>query len=96
MASPLPNGPESSSAEESFRTLLDAFPGVVWTTDADLRWTAIFGSDLAALGIAAEDVVGRKLPEFLGSDRMSNSAIDAHIRAVAGETASSCRVSALP
>src|SRR5438552_14077489 len=88
MALPLPHGPEPSPVEQSLRTLLDAFPGVVWTTDADLRWTAIFGSDLAALGIAAEDVVGRKLPEFLGSDRMSNSAIDAHIRAVAGETAS--------
>src|SRR5438552_13653207 len=88
MALPLPHGPEPSPVEQSLRTLLDAFPGVVWTTDAELRWTAIFGSDLATLGIAAEDVLGQRVPDFLGTDRMTQPAVDAHVRAVAGETAS--------
>src|SRR5437879_6457036 len=87
MALPLPHGPEPSPIEQSLRTLLDAFPGVVWTTDAELRWTAIFGSDLAALGIAAEDVLGRRVPDFLGTDRMTEPSIEAHLRAVAGESA---------
>jgi PAS domain S-box-containing protein len=77
-----------SSVGESLRTLLDSFPGVVWTTDAELRWTAIFGSDLARLGFAAEDVLGRTLPDFLGTDPMTEPAIEAHVRALAGETAS--------
>ena len=72
---------------ESLRTLLDAFPGIVWTTDADLRWTAIFGSDLGALGFVVDDIVGQEVEAFLGEDPMRGSAIDAHRRAVAGESA---------
>src|SRR4051794_26969529 len=86
MAFPLPTGPEPSSVEESLRTLLEAFPGIVWTTDAELRWTAIFGADLGALGFAEQELLGRSVRDFLGGDPNREAAIEAHVRAVAGDS----------
>ena len=65
--------------------LLAAFPGLAWTVDRDLRFTAGAG------GLALDPgewnrYVGRTLAEVLGADERSSAQIDAHRRALDGET----------
>jgi two-component system cell cycle sensor histidine kinase/response regulator CckA len=73
--------------DHSLIQLLGAFPGVVWLTDRDLRYELLLGADLAALGIEADDIVGRTVPEFLGGNGAAQPAIDAHHHALGGEPA---------
>ncbi len=45
--------------------LLQVFPGVVWSTDADLRFTAVAGARGAVLGLDKAKVVGSRVEDFL-------------------------------
>jgi PAS domain S-box-containing protein len=70
--------------------LVDQLPGsFVWTTDADLRLTSVAGGALAMLGVDdAEQVVGRGLAEIVSRTTDGGAVIiEAHERALAGETA---------
>jgi PAS domain S-box-containing protein len=70
--------------------LVDQLPGsFVWTTDADLRLTSVAGGALAMLGVEdAGDVLGRELAEIVSRTTDGGAVIlEAHERALAGETA---------
>ncbi len=72
--------------EARLRLLEKNIPIVLWSTDRDLRFTWSSGSGLAALGLQKNDVVGRDLFEFFGTDDPDFPPIAAHRRALAGES----------
>ena len=70
--------------------LVDQLPGsFVWTTDAELRLTSIAGGALGLLGVEDPDhVVGRDLASLVAGATDGGAVIvDAHERALAGESA---------
>jgi PAS domain S-box-containing protein len=69
-------------------TVLAQLPAVVWATDADLRFTASAGRALEGLGLGVDEVVGRTIAEFFGTDDPDFPAVAAHVRALAGEATS--------
>lgn len=67
--------------------ILAEHPGLVWTTDTELRFTSSSGETLAHLGEQPNDVVGMSLAEYFKTDdEMRESAVAAHRRALTGET----------
>lgn len=60
--------------------LLHQVPGVIWTTDRDLRVTAAFGRALAG----RTDLVGWTVYELLGTTDPEEPAIASHLAALAG------------
>jgi PAS domain S-box-containing protein len=58
-----PSAVPASEEEGHLRLLLENMPALVWTTDADLRLTAVHGALLAGLGLHAGELVGRQLAE---------------------------------
>ena len=68
--------------------LLRQFPGVIWTTDTQLRCTSTIGAGLAALDQAPNEVVGLTIPQLRGTDDPEHPVIRAHRVAVQGESAS--------
>jgi PAS domain-containing protein len=55
--------------DSDIRRLLESFPGVIWATDRHLCASIVFGADLDALGLSADDVSGRELAEQLVAER---------------------------
>lgn len=86
MADPLP--PDSSPGLNLSKLLAEQMAAVVWSVDRDLRFTSSFGAGLAGLGAAPGQVVGMSLAEYFGSDTEAFKPMDAHRRALAGETVS--------
>ena len=79
-------GDESVPAlDQQLLRLLEAFPGAIWATDLELRVLLLLGSDLKALGVRPEDVLGKTISEFSGSDDPSLPVIAAHRTALDGE-----------
>ncbi len=76
------------AAELRLRLMLEASPTIAWTLDRDLRFTSSVGAGLAALGLKADEVVGRSLFEFFGTDDPAFPPIAASTRALGGETVS--------
>lgn len=66
------------------RLALEQLPAILWTTDADLRFTSIIGGLADALGYTHEHNVGRTLYEVFGSDDDATP-IAQHLKALAGE-----------
>lgn len=73
------------AAEARLRVLFSRIPAVVWTTDADLRWTSSHGAGLATLRLGPDEVVGRTFYEFFGTQDREYPAIAAGLRALNGE-----------
>jgi len=74
--------------EFSLETVLDQAPLVLWATDRDLRFITSVGGGLRDLKLDANQVVGISLFAFFGTQDPHFPAIDAHLRALEGE--SSC------
>ena len=72
-------------SENRLRAMLEQIPAVVWTTDADLRFTSSLGAGLANLGLEPGQVVGMELQEYFGSGDEGFPAIEAHRQALQGE-----------
>jgi PAS domain-containing protein len=70
--------------------LLSQLPGMIWTTDRDLRCTSSMGAGLHELGLEPNQIVGLTLCEFVGTTDPAHPARVAHVRALGG-TASSYR-----
>jgi PAS domain-containing protein len=66
----------------SVRALVDQLPGIVWTTDAALRLTSLFGEGLRSLRLGPNQIVGWTLLEFAGTSDWPM--IVAHRRALSG------------
>jgi PAS domain S-box-containing protein len=71
------------------RTRLDALmekmPAVLWTTDAELRFTSGMGAGLEILGLVSGEMAGKSLYEYFHTEDPEFLAIAAHRRALAGE-----------
>ena len=69
------------------RTLLASFPGVIWTTDAELRINTLYGADLNRYGVRADQILGRTLREFFSDPHDELPVTKAHVRALGGHGA---------
>jgi PAS domain S-box-containing protein len=77
---------QDTERDARMRALADQLPAVVWSTDTDLRFTSSSGGGLLALGLTRDQVVGRTLYDFFQTTDPENTAIRAHLRALAGES----------
>ena len=68
----------------SLRLLVDQFPAVFWTTDAELRFTSSLGAGLASLGLGPNQLVGMTLADFF--DAGQPRPLEAHGRALEGHS----------
>jgi PAS domain S-box-containing protein len=66
--------------------MLEASPTITWTLDRDLRFTSSVGAGLAALGLKPDEVVGRSLFQYFGTDDPNFLPIAASRRALEGES----------
>jgi signal transduction histidine kinase len=67
---------------------MEKLPGLVWTTDSDLRITWAMGSGLEQWHLSPHQIVGQTLADFLGTNDAGCSALRAHRSALAGQTVS--------
>jgi PAS domain-containing protein len=80
-----------SAAEPVLRSLngsADRIPGILWTTDKDLRFNMLLGAGLAQLGLQPRDLAGQTLHDFFKTDDPEFPPIAAHQAALAGVTQS--------
>ena len=70
---------------QALRLLFDRMPAVVWTVDADLRFTSSFGAGIAPLDLTPDQVRGLSLFEYFGTDDDQLAPIAAHRQALTGE-----------
>ncbi len=68
--------------EARLHILLHQMPAVLWTTDAQLRFTSSVGAGLKELGLRPGQVVGMSLQEFFGSDAAGELPLAAHLAAL--------------
>ena len=78
---------ELAERQARLRLVIEQLPAVLWTTDADLRFTSSQGRALALLGLRPELVTGRTVAEFFGSTDPSFLPVVAHRRALSGQSA---------
>ncbi len=71
-------------SEERLRVAIEQMPAVLWTTDADLRFTQMLGRGLQQLRMPSDAVTGLDLFEFFGTIDETHPAIAAHLRALDG------------
>lgn len=72
-------------SEARHRLLLEQVPAVVWTTDADLRFTSGAGAGLATLGQTPDQNLGMTLYNYFQTRDPGFLPIVAHRQALAGE-----------
>lgn len=77
----------TAASEARVRLLAEQKPAVLWSTDADLRFTSSQGAGLASLGVAAGQLVGKPIAEYFRTDDPAFPAVAAHRRALSGATA---------
>ena len=65
--------------------LAKQLPAILWTVDAELRFTSSFGAGLRALGLRPGEAVGQTLAEFFGVGDRDHPSIAAHRRALRDE-----------
>ena len=68
--------------------IAEQMPGVLWTTDTDLRITSRAGAGAGGFDLLPERVVGASLYDLQQFNGASTESIDAHRRALAGESLS--------
>jgi signal transduction histidine kinase len=72
--------------ESSARVVTGRMPVIVWSTDAALRVASITGAGLSALGLRASELVSVSLREQLSAVDPEGVVLDAHVRALAGDS----------
>lgn len=77
---------EARRREEQLRLVVEQMPAVLWSTDAELRFTSSTGAGLGALGLRPGQVVGMSLSEYFETDDPEFPAIRAHRGALRGES----------
>jgi two-component system, cell cycle sensor histidine kinase and response regulator CckA len=79
-------GPGTATALESPPALtMDQTPGMIWTTDLELRVTQAQGTGLNYLDRSADQVVGLSLYDFFGTEDAEFGPIAAHRNALVGQ-----------
>jgi len=69
---------------DSARALLDQFPGILWTTDAELRITSCLGRAWRSMGVGPNQLAGAEVSRLFEPD--GAVAFSAHSRALDGDT----------
>jgi diguanylate cyclase (GGDEF)-like protein/PAS domain S-box-containing protein len=77
---------EERRREAHLRLLTEKMPAIVWSTDAELRFTSCVGAGLEGLGLAPHEYTCRSLFEYFTTDDADFVPIAAHRRALMGET----------
>ncbi len=72
-------------SEARLRVLVEQLPAVLWTVDAELKFTSSLGAGLARLGLKPNQVVGLSLHEYFQTADPEYPPIAAHRQAIAGE-----------
>jgi PAS domain S-box-containing protein len=77
---------DSTTTHIDFRLLLEQLPAIVWATDRELRFVYARGAGLVALGLGADEVVGRSLQDYLvaEADADASATLNAHRAALEG------------
>lgn len=75
-------------SNQRLRVMIEQMPAVLWTTDRELRFTSSVGAGLAALGLQPNQVAGKSLAEYFGTDSPDFWPLRAHHRALEGESVS--------
>jgi PAS domain S-box-containing protein len=73
-------------ASERLRLISEQMPAVLWSTDRELRFVSSTGAALRALGTRPHEAIGQTLFEYFGTTDAGLPAIDAHRRALGGES----------
>lgn len=68
------------------RLVSEQVPGVFWTTDLNLRFTASLGGGLRSLGLQPQQVVGMSLFDFFRTTDLQSTPVAMHLRALRGES----------
>jgi len=64
--------------------IIDQMPAILWTTDAQLRFTSSQGAGLADLGLEPTEVTGKSIYQYFQTEDPNFAPIAAHVRALAG------------
>lgn len=75
-----------TAEEERLRVLVTQLPGLVWSTDLELRTTSYDGALLRDLGIPPDALLGRPIVELFESD-VATGSLDPFLGALRGESA---------
>lgn len=75
-------------SEARQQLLLSQLPGVLWTTDDDLRFTSSLGAGLTGLGLEPDQTVGMSLFEYFQTQDETFKPIAMHREALAGRSLS--------
>jgi diguanylate cyclase (GGDEF)-like protein/PAS domain S-box-containing protein len=75
------------AGEAHLRLVAEQAPAILWSSDLDLRFTALAGAGLAPFAQATNGLVGLSLYEYFRTDDRELPAIAAHLRALRGEPA---------
>jgi PAS domain S-box-containing protein len=68
--------------------MIENMPAIIWTTDADLRFTYHTGAALETMGFRADEALGKTLFQHFGTEDDNFPMIAAHRKALAGATLS--------
>lgn len=79
------NRTESKPGENHLRLLVEQMPVLLWTTDQQLRITSHCGAGLPPSEIAAEELVGRPVSEYLRCHGGNTTPMAHHYAALRGE-----------
>ncbi|MGH9725668.1 MAG: CHASE4 domain-containing protein, partial [Candidatus Acidiferrales bacterium] len=66
--------------------MIEKMPAVLWTTDAELRFTSGMGAGLESLGLAPNEMEGKSLFEYFQTQDLDFPPIAAHRKALAGQS----------
>jgi PAS domain S-box-containing protein len=66
--------------------MIERMPAVLWTTDKELRYTSSMGAGLDSLGVKSGGLTGKTLAEYFETSDPQHPSINAHWRALAGES----------
>jgi hypothetical protein len=75
-------------SDEPARALVDQLPGMMWTTDRNLRFSSFVGRGVGRLGLGPNQIVGTALSELFETSSAAFDAVTAHRPALRGETVS--------
>jgi CheY-like chemotaxis protein len=79
---------ELTDRDHHFHEVLSHVPAIVWTTDLVLKITSAMGAGIKLLNLDPLQIVGKTLVEFFSTTDESPETIQAHHRALAGESIS--------
>ncbi len=75
-------------SEGRLRLIVEQIPAVVWTMDRNLRILSVSGAGLPAANLHPEELIGKTVPEFLGTDDEESKPLAAHRAALGGRARS--------